>query len=188
MKTEKKLRLNLASHPQKNKRFFHFLLFAAGFFVLLIAVIGGSLYFRYGNKVNNIQAEINTTDQMIKNSQRNETRFSSQSTDATKIYSKRIEMINSLIYKKSFSWINLLTALERGLPKSSYIISLAPTLKSDFLMEVKFKVITSNLKDLLKLYTKLQALKFQDIRFLSEGRSETGQMVTEISFIYERTI
>jgi len=93
-----------------------------------------------------------------------------------------------MIYKKSFSWVDFLSALEEALPASCYIESLAPTLKENSQMEVRLKVAAPSLDELLKLNKNLFQKNFTGIRIISESINETGLLVAEITLIYERTV
>jgi hypothetical protein len=97
-------------------------------------------------------------------------------------------LINSIILEKSFSWTQFLSDLEKSLPESSYIVSMAPTLAKDSKLQLSFKVAYSNVDDLLKLYNNLRALKFNQIKIISEAENENGLLISEISLNYEKDI
>jgi hypothetical protein len=96
--------------------------------------------------------------------------------------------VNSIILKKSFSWIDFFSDLEKSLPGSSYIISLAPTLTDESKLLLKLRVACSSVDDLLKLIDNFGALKFDEIRIDGETRNNRGLLISEISLSYERTI
>jgi len=105
-----------------------------------------------------------------------------------KDYKEMVDEVNSIIYRKSFSWADFLTSLEKSLPDSSYIISLAPTFTEDLNMKVRFKVVSRGLDDLLKLINNLEALKFKQIKVLNEVTNEQGLLLSEVTVSYERII
>ena len=154
---------------------------------LVVAVIGGYTYLNYKSKGKDVRLSIDESEQLIKNAQREEMRFSGRIDEETIKYKAKIDLINSLIYRKSFSWIDFLADLENSLPDSCYIVSLAPNLKGDSKMEVRFRVASPNLNALLNFYNKLDSKKFKDIRIRSESRTDSGFLLAEISSIYERT-
>jgi hypothetical protein len=55
-------------------------------------------------------------------------------------------------------------------------------------MEVRLKVASPNLDELLKLNKNLYEKRFTNIRIISESRNEAGLLISEISLVYERTV
>lgn len=181
-----KLKLNIASHPLRNRRIFYtFLLFfaLACFFVFFF---GGRTFLEYRAKSSKVKENIVKTEQLIRNVQRDEKKFSAGIRDAIKKHKSKVDRVNSIILKKSFSWIEFFSDLETSLPDSSYVVSLAPTLTEDSKMQVRLKVASSDLKDLMKLIDNLNALEFDQIMIIGEGKDERGTLVSEISLYYER--
>ena len=97
-------------------------------------------------------------------------------------------MVNSIILKKSFSWIEFFADLEKSLPDSSYIVSLAPTLTEDSKIKLRLRVACISVDDLLKLIDNFGAMKFDEIQIDGETLSERGLLISEISLRYERSI
>jgi Tfp pilus assembly protein PilN len=188
MSVKRRLRLNLASHPLKNQRFFYLLVIVCVLLILILAVAGGSIYFKFEKMVRDNKAAIREVQEVSTKAQRAESRFLTQIQEAAVTHQKKVDLINGFIFRKSFSWVDFLSTLEKCLPDSSYIVTMAPVVKSDSLMEVKFKVVTPNLNELLKLMTKLKNLKFKNVRLLGEDQTEDGLKISEIAFNYERTI
>jgi len=182
----KRLNLNIASHPLRNRRIFYSFLTFLVFMCLLVFFLGGRTFLEYRSKASRVKVLIAKTDRLIRNVQRDEKKFSAGIQNAIKGYKSKVDRINSIILKKSFSWIEFFSDLEISLPDSSYIISLAPTLTEDSKMQVRFKVASSDLNDLIKLLDNLNALEFDQIRIIGEGENETGTHISEISLYYER--
>jgi len=128
------------------------------------------------------------TLQKIRIAQRKEKEFTERSKQAIEKYKERIDLVNRIILRKSFSWVKFLADLENSLPDSSYIISLAPKLIEDSRMEVRFKVASQNLNMLLELINNLKALEFKGIRVESETKNKKGFLISAISLNYERNI
>jgi dihydrodipicolinate synthase/N-acetylneuraminate lyase len=63
---------------------------------------------------------------------------------------------------------------------------LSPEQTSAGKIDVRFKVVTQNLDELVELVRKLYALGFKQVSVVSETKIE-GQMLSEISAVYERT-
>lgn len=188
MKKQKRTHLNLASHPMKNRRFFFFLAGSLGFFALATIFLGMYTFWTYSDKNRDFADNRAQIEKMVKDAKREELRLSSQIEKAAKEYSDKIDLFNSLIFKKSFSWVEFLSSLEEALPESCYIESLAPTLKEDNQMEVRLKVAAPNLDELLKLNQNLYEKSFTGIRIMSETINEVGLLIAEITLTYERNV
>lgn len=183
-----RVNLNLASHPSKNRRLFYLLVFVLGVIFIIVSLISANIYFSYNNKSNKVAASISEMDHSIRDLEEKEKRDTGRIEDTAKDYKERIDLINGIIYRKSFSWIDFLSCLEEALPDSSYIVSLAPTLTEDLKMNVRFKVVSPSLDDLLKLVNSLEDLKFRQVKVLNEAKNEQGFLLSEISLTYERNI
>lgn len=188
MINKRRLNLNLAAHPLRNRRLFYFLASSLGLIFLVVCLLAGNIYFTYKKKAEDMEASLSKIDQSIRNAQRNERQYTTRIQETAKEDKAIVDLINSLIFKKSFSWMDFLSCLEDSLPNSSYIVSLAPMLTEDLKMTVKFAVVSRSLDDLLKLINNLEALKFKQIKVLNEARSDEGTLRSEISLIYERNI
>jgi hypothetical protein len=99
----------------------------------------------------------------------------------------QIDLVNSIILRKVFSWTELLSTLEKSLPDSSYILSLAPTLTEGSVLQLKLKVVSQDLDKLTEFLNKLKASKFR-IRLEGEIDSENGLLISEVSLSHETGI
>jgi Tfp pilus assembly protein PilN len=124
---------------------------------------------------------------MINTAKREEVRLSRQIDEAKQEYQGKVDLLNTLILKKSFSWVDFLSALEDALPASCYIEAMAPTLKENNQMEVRLTVDAPNLDELLKLNQNLYKKGFTGIRITNEAMNDAGFLTSEITLIYERT-
>jgi hypothetical protein len=156
--------------------------------LLIISFFAGKIFVEYKAKAQETRASVKRTDKLIKDVQRDEEDFSAKIEDAIIKYKGKVDLINSIILGKSFSWIEFLSDLENSLPDSSYIVSMAPTLAKDSKVQLSFKVVYSSVDDLLELYNNLKALKFNQIRIISEAENERGLLLSEISLNYEKDI
>lgn len=188
MEKPKRLSLNLASESLRNRRFYFLLLGVLLASLLVVSFFAGTLFFKYRTKAETTHASLVKIEQLINIAQREEKEFETKSREASKQDKDKVDLVNGIILRKSFSWIEFLSKLESSLPDTSYIVSLAPTLTEDSRIELRFKVVSQNLNDLLGLINNLNALKFKQIRFLSESKNESGQILSEISLSYERNI
>jgi Tfp pilus assembly protein PilN len=187
MTRQKRLNLNLATHPLRNRKLF-FLLFGV-LLVLFLGFLGlgGYTYWIYNTKNNNFGRNWAQIEKKIKDTQREERRLTVQIEEAAKKYQGQVTLLNTLILKKSFSWVDFLSALEEALPEPCYILSLEPFLIEDNQMEVRLEVAAPNLDELLNLNRNLYEKNFSSIRIISESTNEAGLLVSEISLVYERT-
>jgi len=184
----RKLNLNLASNPLRNRRFFYLLFSLLIAAVLLVSFFAEKNFLKYRNEAKKIKVSISTTDQMTKNAQRDEKNHSTMIESAALKYEPKVDLINSIILRKSFSWIQFFSDLESSLPDSSYIVSMEPVLAEHSRLQLRLKIATSSVNDLLELIDNLKELKFDQIRMRSENLRENGMLVSEISLSYERNI
>lgn len=188
MAKPERLNLNLASEPLRNRRFFYLLLSVIIVSLLVVSFFAGKIFLKYKSRAELAQASLGEIERLINIAQREEKEFKAKSGEASEKYGEKVRLVNGIIFRKSFSWIEFLSKLEDSLPDQSYIVSLAPTLTENSRIELRFKVVSQNLNDLLQFINHLNALKFRQIRFLSESKNESGQILSEISLSYERDI
>jgi Tfp pilus assembly protein PilN len=187
MKKQKRVHLNLATHPLKNRRFFFLLFGILATLVLVFSFVGGWTFWKYSSENKNVRNERTQIEKLIREAKREELRLSTQIGEASQKYQDKVDLLNTLILKKSFSWVEFLSALEESLPASCYIESMAPTLMDNNQMEVRLKIAAPNLDELLSLNRKLYRKNFTGIRIISEAINEVGLLIAEITLNYERT-
>jgi hypothetical protein len=181
------LNVNLASHPLRNRRFF-FLVFSVLVVLLLVtSFFAGKIFIRFRSEAQHAKDSIRQTERLIRDTQREEKGLTSKINEAVKKDKSYIDLVNSIILKKSFSWIEFFADLEKSLPDSSYIVSLAPTLSDDSDLRLRLRVACLSVNDLLKLIDNLIALEFSKIQIEGETQNERGLLISEISVSYERT-
>ena len=183
----KKLSLNLASNPLRNKRLFNLLFCTGVLIILIVSYFAGNIFFTYKVKKRDLKAKVTDIEQKMITAQRKEREYTTKVEAESKGYMGTVDLINGIILRKSFSWLNFLANLENSLPNSSYIVSLAPRIMNDSSMEVKFRVVSQNLQDLLKLINNLIALKFKP-RVEGESRDQRGLIISDISLRYDRNV
>jgi len=181
----RRLHLNLATAPARNLRLFHTLVFLLGGLLILTASVGGRQFFRYRQKARDARSTLVRIRRDDRIFQREEKRYAGLNRQNVRDYQAKTDLINSLIFRKRFSWIDMLSALEEALPDSCYILSLAPQIKKDATMEVRLKAAVPSLDDFLLLYQRLQRQQFKQIRIISEAAEDTGRLIAEIVFVYE---
>lgn len=180
--------LNLASRPLRNRRLYFGLGGLVGTLLAVSAVLAVVVFFRFHLKNRALKSRLTEIETKLTACQRDERRFSVRTREAVKKDQDNVDLVNRVILRKTFSWMELLSKLEESLPASSYLTSLDPQEVGEVRTEFRFKVVSSSLEDLLGLIANLQARKFSQIRVESEERTSQGQLMSEISVSYERSI
>lgn len=188
MNNQNRPHLNLASHPVVNRRLFFSLGILLGVLFLIVLLAGGRIFVVYGSKADKIKATLAKIDREEDDLQREEERLSSQMETYVKNHKKKVDLINSLIYRKSFSWVDLLSTLERTLPGECYIVSLSPVFRGEKQVDLKLIMASPNLDTLLKFIQNLDKHGFLRIRVSNETRAATGYFLYDMSVSYERDI
>jgi Tfp pilus assembly protein PilN len=188
MRKTKKINVNLASHPLRNRRFFFLITGILVFLLCVFSTLAGYTYWVYNKKNRDYALTKTQIEKKMQDALREDRKLTMLIDEASQKYSDRIDFINTLIYRKSFSWVDFLSALEDSLPETCYVVSMAPSLKDNSKMEVRLKIAAPNLDELLKLNKNLYEKHFTNIRIISESRDEAGMLISEISLVYERTV
>ena len=180
------LNLNLATHPLRNKRAFTWM--AGLLSVCLVVILGlAAFYFlRYHSLRVEAGEKLAGVREAIVIAEEEDRQFAEKIRNVPPEDKLAVEVLNSLIFKKSFSWVDSFSKLEEALPATSYLASLAPNFREDSSLEMKLKVVSQTLDDHIALITNLNALKFSSIMVQNEDKNERGQIVSEISLTYER--
>ena len=182
------MNLNLASHPTRNRRLFFTLLISMGMLFFIISIAGGSLYVNFREKVSSIRASIDEIEGENERLQRETISYSTQIDKYSQTHQKKIDLINSMIYKKSFSWVKLLSTLEEVLPASCFIVSLSTAYDGDKSMGVRLRVASPGLKAYMQLIVALQTAGFDQIKPISETQTSNGFILYDMAIRYERNI
>jgi len=180
--------LNLASRPLRSRRLYFSLGGLVGALLVVSTVLAVIFFFRFHLKTRALKSRLAEIETRLTASQREERRFSGRTREAVKKDQDKVDLVNSVILRKTFSWMEFLSRLEESLPASSYIMSLNPQEVGGVSAQFRFKVVSRSLEDLLGLITNLQARKFSQIRVESEEKTSQGQLMSEISVSYERGI
>lgn len=188
MNNQDRFDLNLASHPITNRRLFFLLVLFLGLLFFIAMIAGGKIFIDYGLKSNDIKTASSKVDQEGKNIEREEKQLSTQMDTLIKNNKKKVDLINSLIYRKSFSWVDFLSSLENTLPNECYIVSLSPTFRGEEKVDFRLMLASPDLNTLLEFIQNLNKQGFQQIRVSSESRAETGFFLYEMSLSYERNL
>lgn len=183
-----RLNLNLATKPLRNRRLFMLLAGLLGLAFLVTAFLAVFFLLQVILKKDTVRADMKKADKTIRTARSEQKQLSTRVQEAAKKNQDIVDTINSIILRKSFSWTDFLSKLEECLPDTSYILSLAPTLVHDNLVQFRFRVVSPGLDELLALINKLQAMKFSQPRVETEEKDDRGQLTSDISVTYERII
>jgi hypothetical protein len=188
MRNHKKLNLNLATAPLRNRRLFLLLFALLGISTCLVLALGGKIFYEYRDLAQEAEKEVVQIESQISDDQRETSQLNIKIEELIDLHAEHVTLINSLVYSKSFSWMDFFSALEDALPASSYIVSMRPFPEEGISMEVRFKVASTSLDELLNFIARLAAKGFKDIQILSESKTEEGYSLSEVSLRYERNI
>ena len=186
MKTHKRLHLNLATHPSRNRRLFYSLVTLLSVVILVIAVVGGGNFLRYGTKVRVNRQTVRQLEQAINTAKNQEKEFTRKTNSASSEMGKEVEALNGIVYRKSFSWVLFLYALEEVLPDACYITSLAPVFRDDATVDLNFKMVSPDSENFYTLLERIVERGGRNVRLIREDRDERGNFVFEIAVIYAR--
>jgi|GEM_PF-951951 hypothetical protein len=178
--------VNLASRPRRNQRFF----FSAAAGLLLLALLTGGLGLGSLVRAKRIQAEASRETVRLESVRTGQDRLRAErQSEALRLrimLKDKVEILNQALIMKGFSWTEFFGLLETALPASSYISSMAPVSSVDGRLEVRFKAVSPDLRDILRLVQNLAAAVGRTPLVQSETRAG-GQTVSEITLTYERT-
>lgn len=182
------LNLNLATRPLRNRRLYATGLRACvGFFVVAAGLVAFAVL-KYGGEAARLRAGRAESTKLQTEAGREDKRLTADIRQAERTSQAKIELVNGIILKKTYSWTGLLTELENALPGPSFITALSPSFKSDGAVAMSLRVTSRSLEDLLAFINGLTARGFRDIQVYGETRSEDGRLVTEISLTHERPL
>jgi len=180
----KRLRINLASLPLRNRNLYFALLGLLAVLILAAAVGGGLIYFRYHGRNVASQASLQDLELATQTAQTETAFFAAKSQEASRGQKARVDFANEAVYFKSFSWTRFLSELEGSLTGASHIIALAPTPMGKSRVEVRLRVVSASLDEMLAFVKNLKAPSFANIRIIGDEQ-KGGEVVSEVSLTYE---
>jgi len=182
------LNLNLATRPLRNRRLYNAAVRVLAGLVVLLAGLAVFAAVKYGGEASRIKAASAGTRQVQNDASSQQKRLAADIDREEKLSRARIELVNGIILKKTFSWTGLLSDLEAALPGPSYITGLSPSFTPTGAVALQMSVISRNLDDLGAFITALNARGFRNILVGGEQRSQDGRVLAPISTTYERPI
>ncbi len=186
MRTMIAQRLNLASRPLRNRRFFH-LAFGLLLGACLVTVAGaGWLLVRYAGGAQRARVEVADLRLKTREAREEIRQLTRIVTNAEGALRPTVELVNDAILRKRFSWTGLLSDFETALPAQSFLTSLTPGLAGEGSVTLNIGLVSSGLDDLLAFLRNLDGKKFTQVRIENEIPSPEGRLVSEISVRYAR--
>lgn len=124
-----KVRLNLSTTPQQNRRPFIAAAILTGVVAVLALVTLSRAAYVSWNSNREVRAEISTLQEQIRQSSADQAQLAAyfRSSQARDILD-RANFLNSLIDERSFPWTDIFQSLEQTLPDGVRVVSISPTL------------------------------------------------------------
>jgi hypothetical protein len=188
MKALPVLHLNLATRPTRNRRFYH--VARNGLAVLIVVFIGLAAWtvVRTGIRDAGVKSEIAAIERTLDASRQEERKHTQAAEKMKKADLARVNLVNEVILRKTFSWTSFLSEFETALPEASYITAFTPRFSGPRTVSITARVVTRSLDDLLALINALNARSFKGIQVNSEARADDGRLVYEMNLTYERPL
>ncbi len=188
MKAVPVLHLNLATRPTRNRRFYRSA--RNGLVVIAAASIGLSVWTVANTTLKDagLKSETAAVQKTLDESRREQQKYTQATDKIKKTDLPRVNLVNEVILRKTFSWTSFLSEFETALPEASYITAFTPRFSGARTVAITARVVTRNLEDLLALINALNARNFKGIQVNSEARSDSGQLIYEMNLTYERPI
>jgi hypothetical protein len=183
----KNVPVNLASRPLRNRRFFFaaLLAFAA---VFALAALAAGLSLRTSHKLEaGARTDLDRITRLSESARKEKDAWSAEAAELARKLKDTVEAVNGIIQRKSFSLVDVFTRLEEALPVGSYIAGISPVAPADGRLDLRFRVVSPSLPELLALVQKLGGLGFKNISVKNEATVE-GRLVSEITFSHERPL
>jgi hypothetical protein len=181
-----KLNINLAARPLRNRRFFIAAAAGLGLLAVLALWLGLGSFVAYKSRQSGALKEYDRLDGIILTSERERNTRDIEIKESSRKNKEKVDLVNSIIMRKAFSWVEFFTLLEGALPPSSYISSMAPVTVIEGRFEVKLKVVSRSMSDLIRLTQNLMSVTGNPPFVLNETKTG-GQLVSEITLAYEKS-
>ncbi|MDH7574675.1 MAG: hypothetical protein QHH43_02810 [Candidatus Saccharicenans sp.] len=172
--------INLAREPRRNRRPYRFmviglsLLILAATVVLVLFNLKSLAQFRELRQANQGLEEKKTalTDE--------NRQLGRELDNLRRRYREPVDEINSLLERKSFSWVLFFNRIEEALPPGSFLQTLNPP-TSLASREFRARVALSSREELAQLIKNLQLQKFEEVRVLNENY-QNNKFQVEMTF------
>jgi Tfp pilus assembly protein PilN len=180
------LKINLASNPFRSRRLSFVLNGFLAVVLITMVVLSLVVYTGYSGKLEEAQEAVQEAETRFRELQVEQRRLNTKITELSALYQDKIDFLNQVIRKKSFSWSAFLSDLEEMLPDYSYIVSLTPVLRGESEVEVRLRIAAPGLTHQVQFINNLYSRAYTGIKVNNESSTERGYLLSEVSFVYKR--
>ena len=185
--TAKNVPVNLASRPLRNRRFLLAVLAGLVAVFVLVALAGG-LSLRKSRRLETAaRTDLDRIRQLAESARKERDAWSAEAADLARKLKDTVEAVNGIIQRKSFSLVDVFSRLEDALPAGSYVAGISPVEPAAGRLDLRFRVVSPGLPELLTLIQKLGSLGFKNISVKNEATVD-GRLVSEITFSHEKPL
>jgi len=187
-----KLRLNLATSPQENRRPFLVGATVLGTVGVAALAILATVSYRSWRANRQINADISRVEAQIRASSAQQADLESYfHTDQAQKTLQRANFLNSLIGERSFPWTKIFADLEETLPAGVRVVAISPKLTNGQ-AEVTLTVSAMNDEQKIKFLEAIEkSKKFSDIHVSQERRNDQqgtqDRIVLDLKAVYQTT-
>jgi hypothetical protein len=185
--TAKNVPVNLASRPLRNRRFFAAALLAFGAVFALAALAAGLSLAKSRKLEAGARTDLERIARISESARKEKDARSAEAAELSRKLKDTVEAVNGIIQRKSFSLVDVLTRLEEALPAGSYVAGISPLEAAADRLDLRFRVVSPSLPELLALVQKLAGQGFKNISVKNEATVE-GRLVSEITFSHEESL
>jgi len=179
--------VNLASRPLRNRRLFAALVGGAAAALALIAVVAGLTILGARRGEADARAGLARVAQATAAARKEKDGLAAESGALAQTLKPTVEAVNGALLNKGFSLVDVFSRLEEALPAGTYVAGMSPIEPAAGRLDLRFRVVSPGLPELLALVQKLGEQGFKNISVKNEATVE-GRLVSEITFSHERPL
>jgi len=183
----RKIGVNLAARPLRNRRFFFTIAGSAAAVFLAVSTLSLAVLITSRSRERSASLSLAGVRRTIESAQSDRNAWTTQIKEWTRASRPTVNALNGILLDKSFSWTDFFTRLEEAMPPACVIVQMAPLVAREGRIEVHFKVSSPTLEDLLTFIQKLNGQGFKNIAVRQEAQT-AGQWTSEIVFSHERAL
>jgi hypothetical protein len=185
-----RLDINLASQPYEDARAFYLRWGAALVLVVLVslALLGLAIHEWLGTRENTSKiSEVRQQITKVESERRENEAILNRAENRTT--RDRSQFINGLIARKSFSWTQVFSDLEKIMPARVHVLSITPELKEDRQIALKMRVAGDSGENTIELVRKMeQSRKFRETQVVGytagQQAGSSDKVQVDISAVY----
>lgn len=174
------LMINLAREPRRNRRPYRFMMVGLALLILVAAVVLVLFNLKSLAQFRELkQANLNLEEKKASLNAENR-QLGRELENLRRRYREPVDEINSLLERKSFSWVLFFNRIEEALPPGSFLQALSPP-SSQASREFRARVALGSREELAQLIKNLQLQKFEEVRVLNENY-QNNKFQVEMTF------